>query len=49
MHQPNSATGITPTEKMRARKKILSKLTGKLETVSRLMCVDDHALLLEGI
>ena len=32
-----------------ARKKTISLVTGASETVIRLMCVDDHALLLEGI
>lgn len=35
--------------KILARKQVRSKLTGTVETVIRLMCVDDHALLLEGV
>jgi DNA-binding NarL/FixJ family response regulator len=41
---------IKPNEPgIRARKKTISLVTGTSETVIRLMCVDDHALLLEGI
>jgi DNA-binding NarL/FixJ family response regulator len=45
----NDAAIARSATKILARKKVLSKVTGTAETVIRLMCVDDHALLLEGI
>jgi DNA-binding NarL/FixJ family response regulator len=45
----NDAAIARSATKILARKKVLSKLTGTAETVIRLMCVDDHALLLEGM
>jgi DNA-binding NarL/FixJ family response regulator len=45
----NDAAIARSATKILARKKVLSKLTGTADTVIRLMCVDDHALLLEGM
>ena len=45
----NDAAIARSATKILARKKVLSKVTGTAETVIRLMCVDDHALLLEGM
>jgi DNA-binding NarL/FixJ family response regulator len=49
--EPHATATIeeTGTQRVLARKKAISPATGAAEVVVRLMCVDDHALLVQGM